>query len=737
MDDTPGQDDEVDFDVDPTDAGEASLDDDVTDSDDEEKEPPIEFDEWAPNLVPDFQKTEAGKEELKELAEKVHQDFDTAWESTEAYRERSTNNWKLFAGELPEKDFPWQNAANVNIPILLENITRVTFRAIDELFGDWRNVFGVLPVGGKDDAVARALTLHGNWQIRQQIPDFRRQQHRGVLGFFFNGDVTCHSYYDEGTWLNRHDMLTADEFVVPYRHVTTSPDYSDVPYRVRVIYKHKHELEQMRDVWEGVDDVLEDEPSYDDEPESKMAEEVNKTQGQEMPDDADGAPYKLLWYEGWLELPGQDKARFCKVIYHPGSETILLLAIHEAPDWQDQIRYEGQVQEVLQYQQGLQAHAQMVQQTQMQHTAIAQHVAGMAEQGQLSDQQAQLAGQGLVGLAQQPLPPPPMPPKWMKDPQDLSERPEQVRMRPIHLFAHGVCIEPLVGNLGIGFGRIQADFNRAGNEVLNQFIDAGTLANCGLIITTDTINFKDGFKVAPGKHLKVSGASAQQLKDNLIPFTFPPPSPALLTVAEKVYEWGQSSIQAPNVLSGEPGKSGETARGIAARIEQATKQLSVPTREYASFLTQILKNNAMLNSMYLRDEELIQIVAQQGEPVQEVKITRDMYRRNYQVEIASDLRFTSQAMRVQEADDMLGLLMKVPVAAQNSQLMLAALAKCIEARGKPELLKLLALPPPPPPPSPPQAGPQQGPHPPDGAPPGGPPSQAMRGPPQQPQPPQG
>jgi len=50
------------------------------------------------------------------------------------------------------KDFPYKDAANVHVPIMLENITRVWLRMDGELFGDKSNVFGVSSLGPQDDA---------------------------------------------------------------------------------------------------------------------------------------------------------------------------------------------------------------------------------------------------------------------------------------------------------------------------------------------------------------------------------------------------------------------------------------------------------------------------------------------------------------------------------------------------------------------------------------------------------
>ena len=194
------------------------------------------YDDDSENLVRDFMDFEEGKEFLKKVARKVKDDFDRGYSDSTQYRERFKNDWKLFCGELPPKDFPNQYSANAHVPVMLENLSRLTARASSELYGDWQNVFGVVPMGPEQDGIAETLNRHGNWQIREQIPDFRRQMgDRYMLAFFWIGDVTVHSYYDPERQQNRHEVLTPDEFVVPFTFTSTMPDYSDVPWRCKIL----------------------------------------------------------------------------------------------------------------------------------------------------------------------------------------------------------------------------------------------------------------------------------------------------------------------------------------------------------------------------------------------------------------------------------------------------------------------------------------------------------------------
>lgn len=121
------------------------------------------YDDDDENLALVFAETEKGLKALKAISSQVVDDFDDDWESSEEYRERAKADWLIFAGELPKKKFPYESSANAHLPLMLENITRVTSRAYSELFGDWTKVMNVTGVGGDDDAVADLLSRHGNW----------------------------------------------------------------------------------------------------------------------------------------------------------------------------------------------------------------------------------------------------------------------------------------------------------------------------------------------------------------------------------------------------------------------------------------------------------------------------------------------------------------------------------------------------------------------------------------------
>lgn len=686
---------------------EESMDTMMLDGNDEEV---LYYDEDSPNLVATFMGHKDGVEALRKIAQKVKMDFDSAKESSEEYRKEMANNFRLFTGDLPVKDYPYRECANVHVPVMIENVMRITTRLMAELFGDWQSFFAVMPTGPDDEAQADAMTLHGNWQLREDIPDFQRQMERAVMLNVITGDVTCHSFWDYESKRNRHEVLTPDEFFTPYSWTTTMPDYSDCPYVIKVLHQYRHHIQSMEGVWENTETVLRkgNEPSVDDEPDEPLRETLAEVHGQNPDESGRSAPYKLLHYEGWDDglMPNQSRDRYIQVIMDPRTNAILKLSIHEEADWKERARYNYQRAELEQYRMA------------SANFAMAQQSADMLQQ------KNPMGTPGMaMGGPQAAAPVAPTPPLWLRDPDDPMAAPEPAKKSPILMFTHGVGIEPMSGNLGLGYGKIQADYNRSANIMMNQAIDSATMANCWTILKTDRIQFNEDFELAPGKVNTLRGVSGDDLNKHFVELKPSPANPQLSQFVDKVYDWGQSSMQAPAVLSGESGKSGETYRGLSARIEQATKQLSVTGRKYANtFLKPVLMNNARLNATFLPEDEMRILMNWKTGTPQQISISRRMYERDYNVEIRSDLRFTSEAQRLQEAQEMLGMSMNIPELQMNSRFRYEAVKQILTASRRHDMIRYLGAEPPmasqftipqPPtapegPPAPPPSAPPQG-----------------------------
>jgi hypothetical protein len=281
--------------------------------------------------------------------------------------------------------------------------------------------------------------------------------------------------------------------------------------------------------------------------------------------------------------------------------------------------------------------------------------------------------------------------------EEGSPTPPLPRKSPIRLFVHGVGIEPLAGGLGLGHGLGQGHLNRAANTALSQFTDAATMGNCWMGLHTERlkINGGKGFIFGPGQMNKASNFTGDDIRKSFMELKPAPANGQLLEMVDRFQKYAQTSMQAPEVLSGEPGKSGETYRGLSARIEQATMQLGAVAGKHArTFVRFVLINNAELNAVHLPENEMMQLMDWDLKMMREVRVQRQLYEQNYRVEIRADLRFVPEQQRVDEANMLVALSAEVPELAMNPRFRYESIKKLLAARKQYDMIRLLGEPPP-------------------------------------------
>lgn len=647
-----------------------------------------------PNLVPLFESTQESKDFLKKLVNQCYEEFTQSWDKNKNYREKVAEAWRLLYCDLPPKSKPFEHCANAAIPLALQNVIRYTNKIYSETFGDWSNVFNFVPTNPQAELIAPIVSEHSNWQIRNRIVGFKRQMHRGLLIFAVAGDVVCHSYYDQVTKRNCHEILTCDDFVTPYTHVSVAPDFSDVPWVARRIPFFKGKLKSMQQYgWTHIDEVIKHSPPEygDGVVETELRQTVSDHLGEEPFGQLRGE-YEIVHYEGWLKLLGQDRERYCQLVFDLTTRHVLKLSIHESADYAERFRYEYQMQEYQQYQSAIQQNMMMMQQMQMQSEQLLD--AAVAEP--VGSPVAPQLGDTAREIVNTPPPPPPPKPNWMTID---GEPPKPPAKTPILMFSHGVCLEPILGNLGIGIGRIDAQLNLATNTVWSQFLDAATLGNGKTFITASNVDFRSPFKIGPGVFNKAKNVMPSDLQNAFYELDFGQANPQLIAAAGELMAFGEQASSTPDLMSGAAGKSGETARGIQARIEQNNAMFGVPTQKWADFCIQIMKNNCKLNRVYMDDAEIFYVnrfndsLEMQGSEM--IKAAREFYDNEYEIELVSDLQFKSRSQKISEADEITQMPNAMPQLQGNMAFFYKAVTESLKARGMHRMAKQLLGPPPP------------------------------------------
>ena len=655
----------------------------------------FKYDENDGNLVEIFQRNNIGRQALKKIVGDAKTNFIEAWDKSKGHRDKVAELWRILYCDVPPKTAPFQNCANAALPIGLTNITRLTNRVYREIFGDFSSVIRFSPTSSENINYAELCTKHSNWQIRNRIPGFKRQQHRGLMSFFGSGEAVFHSYYDGDKKCNVHELLTCDDFVIPYTHVSTATDFSDVPWLAKRMPFFKHRLPRMRKSWANVDKLIAHKNSGSSELDTELRQAIANHYNEEK-SEGNLCEFVIIHYEGWIDLPSKKGYRYCQLIFDLESEIPLSFSVHEIEDQVDKARFEYQKNQAEQYRLQVEEYNSII----SQKLETQEDLSDLAE---ALPQNSSMIGD-LVTVAKQvdneyPEPPKPVRPEWMLD--DDSE-PEPVNIVPIHMFSHAVCLEPMLGNHGVGIGLIYSQLNKAANTAFNQFTDAATLANGGSYISAGNLGLQT-LKVGPGEINIARNVHASDLKNSIIPLNFGGANPQLIEVFGILAQQSESAGHTPAVMSGEAGKSGETARGLQSRLEQINSMIGVPAEKYGDLVIQLIKNNSKLNSLFMEESELFYLndPSVPGEIArQQVEISREFYDNPYYLQLESDLQFKSRTDKVNEADELTQMGNSFEGLKMNGNFMHYAISQSLKARGKSHIAQTLIGPPPPGPPPP-------------------------------------
>ena len=123
----------------------------------------------------------------------------------------------------------------------------------------------------------------------------------------------------------------------------------------------------------------------------------------------------------------------------------------------------------------------------------------------------------------------------------------------------------------IGFGTLTDALGAAVNTIINQLIDAGTLANMqGGFLSGGTKIRGGNMRFSPGEWKRVEGTTAGPLRDNILPLQLPGPSPVLFEMLGMLVEAVKGITSVSDILSGN--QESQTAPTTAlALIEQGQK----------------------------------------------------------------------------------------------------------------------------------------------------------------------
>jgi chaperonin GroES len=185
----------------------------------------------------------------------------------------------------------------------------------------------------------------------------------------------------------------------------------------------------------------------------------------------------------------------------------------------------------------------------------------------------------------------------------LNSKGEIAKIEPVEYFTKFPFMpNPDGGSYDVGLGLLLNPINETVNTVLNQLLDAGTLANTGGGFLGSGLKMKGGAaRFVPGEFKPVDN-SGQKIADNIYHMQFPGPSTVLFELLGMLIEAGKDISSVKDILTGDQ-QINQTATTTLALIEQGQKVFSAIYKRVHRSLKQEFKKLYRLNKLYLQEED--------------------------------------------------------------------------------------------------------------------------------------
>ena len=154
--------------------------------------------------------------------------------------------------------------------------------------------------------------------------------------------------------------------------------------------------------------------------------------------------------------------------------------------------------------------------------------------------------------------------------------------------------------------------NKIINSLLNQLLDAGTLANSPSGVFGKGARLPGGrLQVRPGQWTQAM-ASGVEIKNNIVPLPAKEPSMVLFNLLQFLINGAEKLISMSEAMSGQVSGSNTTAAEALAVLEQGMKVLNAIYKRIFRQLRKEFKTLFILNSRYLSDEVYFTILDEQN-----------------------------------------------------------------------------------------------------------------------------
>ncbi len=220
---------------------------------------------------------------------------------------------------------------------------------------------------------------------------------------------------------------------------------------------------------------------------------------------------------------------------------------------------------------------------------------------------------------------------------------------------------------GIGFGHLIDHINETADTLLNQIIDAGSLANniSGFVSKRSGIKKGSmGFRMGEFKEIDVP---LDDINKAIYEFKFKEPSNVLFTLLGLLQNFTKEITTTADWMSGSLPPSDTAATTMLAIIEQGLKVFSTIQKRCHRSLRRELKKIFIINSQYLNETEYFVVQDPTSKEFQTFKSGRQDFASIIDVVPVSDPNITSRAERLIKTQQVVADVRSNPLTAQDTE----------------------------------------------------------------------
>lgn len=202
--------------------------------------------------------------------------------------------------------------------------------------------------------------------------------------------------------------------------------------------------------------------------------------------------------------------------------------------------------------------------------------------------------------------------RWEENGVQYNEKDKVVKIIPTEYFTPYTFIpDPNSSVYGIGFGRLLGPTNETVNTLINQLVDAGTLANMQSGFMSRGLKLQGGAsRFRPGEW-KVVNTTGAELKNSIVPLPVREPSGTLFQLLGMLIDSGQRISSVTDIMSGENPGQNQAATTTMAVLEQGLKVFNGIYKRIHRSLGKEYKKIFRLNGYYL-DEDRYNMLLDEG-----------------------------------------------------------------------------------------------------------------------------